>query len=47
MSTAFLRLVDADSCKTAAEDKVLVKRQLKLNRRRQKDKSKMDWKKGK
>jgi hypothetical protein len=39
-------LVEADSCKTAAEDKVLVKRQLKLSRRRQKDSSKMDGREG-
>jgi len=35
------RLVELESCKIVAEDKVLVKRQLKLSRRRQKD-SRMD-----
>ena len=41
-----LRLVDLESCKTVDEDKVLVKRHLKLSRRRQKNSSKMDGREG-
>jgi hypothetical protein len=40
-----LRLVELECCKAVAEDKVLVKRQLKLSRRRQKDSSRMDRRK--
>ena len=41
-----LRLVELESSKTADEDEVLVKRQLKLSRRRQRDSSKMDGREG-
>jgi hypothetical protein len=41
-----LRLVELESSKTVDEDEVLVKRQLKLSRRMQKDSSKMDGREG-